>query len=96
MCTIFGIISLPFLSFCATYFSLRTYHGDAVLKLDTQEPVMGSLQRGKLAGLGSEVVMGGVDLSGSTQGLRGCLKELKIGHYTVSLVSGVEPEEKTG
>ena len=61
-----------------------------MLKLDTQEPVLGTLQGGKLAGLGAEVVIGGVDQSGTNQGLRGCLKDLKIGHRTVSLVSGVE------
>ena len=62
-----------------------------MLKLDTQEPVMGSLLGGKLAGLGSEVVIGGVDQSGRFRGFRGCLKDLKIGHRTVSLVSHVEP-----
>ena len=29
---------------------LQTYHGDAMFKLDTKEPVLGSLQGGKLAG----------------------------------------------
>ena len=62
-----------------------------MLKLDTQEPVLGSLKGGKLAGLGSEVVIGGVDQSGRLQGFRGCLKDLKFGHQPVSLVSGVEP-----
>ena len=32
-----------------------------------------------------------MDTYGTTQGLRGCLKDLKIGHQVVSLVSGVEP-----
>ena len=62
-----------------------------MIKLDTEEPVLGSLQGGKLAGLGSEVVVGGGDQSGTSKGLRGCLKHLKIGHRAVSLVSHLEP-----
>ena len=62
-----------------------------MLKLDTQEPIMGSLQGGKLAGLGSEVSMGGVSQSGGVQGFQGCLKDLKFGHQAVSLVSKAEP-----
>jgi len=70
---------------------LQTYHGDVMLKLDTQEPILGSLQGGKLAGLGSEVSMGGVSQSGGVQGFQGCLKDLKFGHQAVSLVSKAEP-----
>ena len=70
---------------------LQTYHGDAMIRLGTQEPVLGSLQGGKLAGLGMEVVIGGVDQPGNIQGLKGCLKELKISHRAVSLVSDLEP-----
>jgi hypothetical protein len=70
---------------------LQTYHGDAMLRLDTQESVLGSFQGGRLAGLGSEVVIGGVDQSGGFMGFRGCLKHLKFGHQAVSLVSDVEP-----
>ena len=66
-----------------------------MLKLDTQEPVLGSLQAGKLAGLGAEVIIGGVvgqeGRLREFRGFRGCLKNLKFGHLTVSLVSEVEP-----
>ena len=69
-----------------------------MLKLDTQEPVLGSLQAGKLAGVGAEVVVGGVGQAGTSQGFRGCLRDLKIGHRLVSLVSDLEPlvKEKVG
>ena len=71
---------------------LQTYHGDGMLKLDTQQPILGSLQGGKLDGLGSEVFIGGVYQSGIVKhGLRGCVKDLKFGHRAVSLVSSVEP-----
>ena len=70
---------------------LQTYHGDGMLKLDTQEPVLGSLQAGKLAGLGAEVVVGGVGQAGTSQGFRGCLSDLDVGHQAVSLVSDLEP-----
>ena len=42
-------------------------------------------QREKLAGLGPEVSIGG-----TSQGLRGCLKDLKIGNWAISLVSDLE------
>ena len=51
---------------------------------------MGSLQAGKLAGLGDEVVVGGVGQAGTSQGFRGCLRDLKIDHRSVSLVSDSE------
>jgi len=70
---------------------LQTYHGDVMLKLDTQEPILGSLQGGKLAGLGSEVFIGGVSQSGVVKGFQGCLKDLKFSHQAVSLVSKAEP-----
>ena len=70
---------------------LQTYQGDGMLKLDTQEPLLGSLQGGKLAGLGSEVVIGGEDQSARFVGFRGCLKNLKFGHRAVRLASDIEP-----
>ena len=70
---------------------LQTYHADVMLKLDTQEPILGSLQGGKLAGLGSEVFIGGVYQSGMELGFQGCLKGVKFGHQTFSLVSELEP-----
>jgi len=69
---------------------LQTYHGDGMLKLDNQEPIMGSLQGEKLAGLGTEVFIGGVSQSG-VKGFQGCLKDLKFGQQAVSLVSKAEP-----
>ena len=71
---------------------LQTYHGDGMLKLDTQEPVLGSLLAGKLAGVGAGVVLGGVGQAMRYDGgFRGCLKDLKFGHQAVSLVSEAEP-----
>ena len=74
----------------ATWHSLviQTYHGDAMLKLDDHDPVLGSLHESKFAGLGPEVVVGG---AGQVAGFTGCLKDLKLGHQSVSLVSQGEP-----
>ena len=44
-----------------------------------------------MAGLGAEVVVGGVGQAGTSLGFRGCLRDLKIGHQAVSLVSDLEP-----
>ena len=67
---------------------LHTYHGDAMLKVDSDDPVMGSLEAGRITGLGAELVIGGVE---GQEGYRGCLAGLKIGHQPVSLVSHREP-----
>ena len=44
-----------------------------------------------MAGLGEEVVVGRVAQAGSSQGFRGCLSDLDVGHQAVSLVSDLEP-----
>ena len=74
----------------ATWHSLviQTYHGDAMLKLDDHNPVIGGLQDGKFAELGPEVVVGG---AGQVQGFTGCLKDLNFGQRLISLVSQGEP-----
>merc|ERR1719499_2791644 len=70
------VLQSPYQVSPATWHSLvlQTYHGDAMLKLDSHDPVLGSLQASIFAGLGQEVVIGG---SGEVhQGFIGCLKDL--------------------
>jgi len=84
------VLQSPYLVSPGSWHSLvvQTYHGDAMLQLDSQDPVLGSLQAGRFAGLGQEVVIGG---GVAVPGFRGCIKDLKFGHQAVSLVSRAEP-----
>ena len=86
------VLESPYLVSPGSWHSLvlQTYHGDAMLQLDRQDPVLGSLQGpGRFHGLGQQVVIGAGH--GHVPGIRGCIKDLKFGHRAVSLVSRAEP-----
>ena len=70
--------------------TLHTYHGDVMMQVEGEEPIVATFKQGKIAGLGGSVYIGGVTAE-SSENFRGCLADLTVGHHPVSLVSPVEP-----
>ena len=66
--------------------SLHTYHGDAMLQLDQEDPVLGTFGRGKISGLGPRVNIGGKTPE-SADGYHGCVSHLRLGQHSVSFNS---------
>ena len=73
---------------------VQRYRGDGILQLDDHDPVTGQAE-GSISSLnlGKHSYIGGVpDSKGRvTRGMEGCVKDLKFGLQSVSLVSTAEP-----
>jgi hypothetical protein len=70
--------------------ALHTYHGDVIMQLWEEEPVVGTFENGKIMGFGQTVNIGGVTAD-SPDNFKGCLSDVRIGRHPVNLASHAEP-----